>query len=199
MSKISYSSLKEGKPEEYISYLEKLSTTEWSEKRNEIIKRDKHTCDICNLQATSFENGLMFRDKTKTELEEYKREIASSWYDAVLPEYKNQYDRDILPEIIKNLIKKPEQIILQVHHKYYIIDNLPWDYPNDTLITLCNLCHQKLHDDIDIPIFSNDKKNVQLKYHKCTTCNGSGYRPEYHYHLNGICFNCRGKKYIELI
>ncbi|MEH6538083.1 MAG: hypothetical protein V7719_16905 [Psychroserpens sp.] len=199
MNNISYSSLIKRKPEQYISYLEKLSTKEWSLKRNVIIERDKHTCDICNFKATSFENGLMFRDKTKKELEEYKRKIANSWYDSVLPEFKDQYDRDILPEFLKNLMIKPEQIVLQVHHKYYIVDNLPWDYPNDSLITLCNLCHQKLHDNTDIQIYSDDKKNIRLNYNKCTTCSGSGYRPEYHYHLNGICFHCSGNRYIELI
>jgi hypothetical protein len=32
---------------------------------------------------------------------------------------------------------------LQVHHLYYTPDTLPWDYPDDALKTLCDLCHQK--------------------------------------------------------
>ncbi|ARV07201.1 hypothetical protein BTO04_11115 [Polaribacter sp. SA4-10] len=198
MSNISYSSLIDKKPEQYISYLEKLSTKEWNEKRNKIIKRDECTCNICKQKATIFENGLMFKKKTTKELEEYKRSIANSWYDSVLPEFKNKYDRDILPEILKNIKIKPKQIILQVHHKYYVINNLPWDYPDDSLITLCNECHQKLHNNTNIPMYSDNSKNVQLESTKCATCNGSGYRREYNYYLNGICFNCNGNKYVEL-
>lgn len=33
---------------------------------------------------------------------------------------------------------------LQVHHKYYKKDCLPWEYPNDALITYCDLCHKKV-------------------------------------------------------
>lgn len=32
---------------------------------------------------------------------------------------------------------------LQVHHLYYKFDVMPWDYPDDAMITLCELCHLK--------------------------------------------------------
>lgn len=32
---------------------------------------------------------------------------------------------------------------LQVHHKYYTPDTMPWEYPDEALITLCELCHEK--------------------------------------------------------
>lgn len=32
---------------------------------------------------------------------------------------------------------------LQIHHVYYIPNTMPWDYPNEALITLCDLCHAK--------------------------------------------------------
>jgi 5-methylcytosine-specific restriction endonuclease McrA len=31
--------------------------------------------------------------------------------------------------------------MLSVHHKYYITGFDPWDYPNKSLITLCQDCH----------------------------------------------------------
>lgn len=34
-----------------------------------------------------------------------------------------------------------EQSTLVVHHKYYTNDTSPWDYPNDSLVTLCEDCH----------------------------------------------------------
>lgn len=38
---------------------------------------------------------------------------------------------------------KDEFSNLQVHHTFYKKDNLPWEYPDDSLITLCELCHIK--------------------------------------------------------
>lgn len=32
---------------------------------------------------------------------------------------------------------------LQVHHKYYIDGKMPWEYPDDALVTVCELCHKK--------------------------------------------------------
>ena len=32
---------------------------------------------------------------------------------------------------------------LHVHHVMYLTDHLPWDYPNQCLITLCKDCHFK--------------------------------------------------------
>ena len=36
--------------------------------------------------------------------------------------------------------------ILHVHHKYYVFGRLPWEYPDQALITLCNTCHSKEHN-----------------------------------------------------
>lgn len=33
--------------------------------------------------------------------------------------------------------------ILQVHHLDYFNHKLPWEYPDDMLITLCEQCHKK--------------------------------------------------------
>lgn len=30
---------------------------------------------------------------------------------------------------------------LHVHHRYYIWGNDPWDYPSESLVTLCDECH----------------------------------------------------------
>jgi len=35
---------------------------------------------------------------------------------------------------------------LTVHHLYYIKGNDPWDYPDDSFITLCEDCHEKEHE-----------------------------------------------------
>ena len=34
---------------------------------------------------------------------------------------------------------------LDVHHKQYIPNRMPWEYPDDLLITLCRSCHDGIH------------------------------------------------------
>jgi 5-methylcytosine-specific restriction endonuclease McrA len=52
-----------------------------------------------------------------------------------------------------------DKIQLVVHHKYYTNGKLIYEYPNDALITLCSICHSKIHNKtIDVPI----KKNVYV-------------------------------------
>lgn len=36
-------------------------------------------------------------------------------------------------------------VTLNVHHIYYVKNNKPWEYPNDSLITLCAECHERQH------------------------------------------------------
>lgn len=31
---------------------------------------------------------------------------------------------------------------LHIHHLIYLPDRLPWDYPDEYLVTLCHACHQ---------------------------------------------------------
>jgi len=38
--------------------------------------------------------------------------------------------------------------MLTVHHSYYVSGRMPWNYPDGTLITLCNNCH-KITQEID--------------------------------------------------
>lgn len=35
---------------------------------------------------------------------------------------------------------------LHVHHRYYIANREPWDYPNELLVTLCATCHKEEED-----------------------------------------------------
>jgi len=35
--------------------------------------------------------------------------------------------------------------MLYVHHRYYEWDSMPWDYPDEALITLCEDCHDQEH------------------------------------------------------
>lgn len=35
---------------------------------------------------------------------------------------------------------------LNIHHKYYDFEIMPWEYTNNSLITLCDECHKHWHD-----------------------------------------------------
>lgn len=37
-------------------------------------------------------------------------------------------------------------VTLNVHHAYYEAGKAPWEYDSDTLTTLCEDCHQKIHE-----------------------------------------------------
>jgi hypothetical protein len=39
-----------------------------------------------------------------------------------------------------------ESATLNVHHQQYECGKAPWEYEDETLITLCEGCHKKLHD-----------------------------------------------------
>jgi hypothetical protein len=94
-----------------------------------------------------------------------------------------------IPYILDN------EIIIQVHHKYYIRGRKPWEYDNDALITLCNWCHWDLHQNLEsITVYDEDMKNPQNLI-PCSRCGGMGEFPEYSHIQNGICFKCRGSRF----
>ena len=82
---------------------------------------------------------------------------------------------------------------LNIHHNYYILGRKPWDYDNDALVTLCSRCHQKRHKQIKIPLYGQDKRLINPALPVCDRCNGTGYLPQYHYYMGGICFKCHGE------
>ncbi len=47
---------------------------------------------------------------------------------------------------------------LHVHHKYYLEGKMPWEVPDDCLVTLCKTCHEKEHEGKNIQTFIRRKK-----------------------------------------
>ena len=101
---------------------------------------------------------------------------------------------------------------LQVHHRFYIIEktcpqsnkfiyNLPWDYPEQALITVCKKCHENIHKTQKIPFVEeiSPGKYVEKKLTPCRRCGGRGRFSRYKHIESGICFRCRGKRFEELI
>lgn len=47
---------------------------------------------------------------------------------------------------------------LEVHHTYYLSGKMPWEVPDECLITLCRICHRKEHKD---KIISTEDKTIE--------------------------------------
>ena len=85
---------------------------------------------------------------------------------------------------------------MHVHHTYYQKGLLPWEYPNQSLQSLCWSCHAEVHETTDIPV--KDELGDFIGYiDPCERCYGAGYIPMYKNIENGVCFSCRGKGYLS--
>lgn len=93
----------------------------------------------------------------------------------------------------KNTTFYPQIPSLNVHHKYYIEGVKPWDYEDSALVTLCQDCHYKRHNET-IPVYKSIIQKIPNYYiEKCQRCGGSGFIEQYDYYCNGICFACYGE------
>jgi hypothetical protein len=116
------------------------------------------------------------------------------FFEIIKKSYKEQHQRIIA-------IQKDDEWLyvndLHVHHTYYQEGLEPWEYPKNSLQTLCWDCHENLHENTYIPHLDKDGKEIG-KFKNCQRCYGAGYLPEYFYHKRGICFECNGERYTTL-
>ncbi len=132
--------------------------------------------------------------------QEYAERLVAQYYNSgsqpgECPDTKPTHFINILPVNISKwrLFKG-----LHVHHHYYQDGAYPWEYNDDALITLCIHCHHALHKEKKVPRKdANGKDYATLT--PCTRCDGAGWFEQYHHVEQGICFECRGAKYRELI
>lgn len=91
-------------------------------------------------------------------------------------------------------------LTLNVHHRYYIYNAKAWEYNDDCLVSLCSLCHERVHR-LTTPIcyYIYENSFLPMNLTPCNRCHGAGHFREYKHIENGICFRCRGKRYEELI
>lgn len=170
---ISYIELLSAKGDSYISYSELLNTFEWQEKRNEIIKRDGNKCMIC-----------------------YSRPNEKAWWiSAPFEVYVRYPDVTELEFMADDIIHEDELCVMHVHHKYYINKHLPWEYKNDTFITICAKCHKEIHLNSAIYVYEDTFLKDKTLLIPCEKCSGTGYLSEFHYHMQGICFKCNGNRF----
>jgi hypothetical protein len=180
------------------TYQELLTRTEWKEKRGIIVKRDFHKCQVCKQEETINE----FNQEANCWVY-YRIEFGEVTYDSKLgvvqyDEYGKPYWEpfEYVPEI---QVFSAQPIQLHVHHKYYVQNKNPWEYPDEALVTLCASCHFELHKVERIPVYENINKVRGQYLTPCTRCNGAGVLPEFSYYQSGICFECNGNMYYELM
>ena len=180
-----YDLLKEGITNSFdLTYQDKLSTSEWQDKREEIICRDNNHCTKCE-EPKVILYGKGIREMNQSEKDEHWEKVSQI---PNLP-ITLKKERVVYPRV-------PVQ--LHVHHKYYILNKLPWEYENNALVTLCDLCHTEVHRTEKILVYKDDTKSETTDLTVCRNCNGSGYLSHYKYYMNGVCFSCSGTGYLEL-
>ena len=84
---------------------------------------------------------------------------------------------------------------LNVHHEFYQIGKKPWEYKNDSLVTVCQPCHKKIHQ--EEVIYLRDEKGNKIELIVCDRCFGTGVLHQFHHVENGICFKCKGNRFIQ--
>lgn len=199
-----------------ISYHDLLNTFEWEEKRNVILARDNYQCRKCNTEV----NYREYNSDTKTywylafkitedpyKLEEFYRDDRKKRAEfAALSDEEKEKKRSfpLFTEggnrwIITEHFGTDRPIYLHVHHLYYVLSRLPWEYPNEALKTFCNWCHWDFHKHNKVIAFKNEDEPRHINLTPCHRCNGAGIFPEFSHIQAGICFRCNGKMFEELI
>lgn len=174
MKPIPYDQLRKEYGRNHISYEALLNTVEWNEKRNKILARDHYSCTVCKKSWTcSFiHNGNQLHLR-----------IRDDDYGMI---FQGGFELDSKP------------YILHIHHNFYVIGRLPWQYDDKDLRTLCNWCHEDLHQHEGITVY--DKRgNLVNQLTPCQRCGGQGWFPEFAHVEDGVCFRCWGEKYEELL
>ena len=169
-----------------INYQELLSTFEWQAKRNEILLRDNHRCEKCKLSATG---PHVHYDESKKEYS-YISDDGTEYL-----QYIKNSEGQIIPERVPRTIITNKPYHLEVHHKYYILNKLPWEYNESALVTLCNWCHSEIHTNETILVYQNESLIDFEELIPCNRCNGTGFIPEYSHVQGGICFECHGNRF----
>lgn len=240
-----------------MTYPEQLQTTQWKNKRDEILKRDHFACQKCNnakildqakkgklngntfyvesenlyyvnlvldpeftefdikqtifygvlKNSTIFIIGARFKTPTEIEVENYKGKLEIAFKDKPTivddPEFSikigfiNELEKKIKAEGFDNFFWLQFKG-LHIHHKYYIKGYQAWEYNNEVLITLCEICHDEMHENQKIPVYNSKMEFLEF-YKYCYRCNGKGVFSEYSHVQSGICFRCNGNRYEELI
>jgi hypothetical protein len=183
--------LEHGSP---LAYPVLLSTNEWEFLRNKVICRENNICQRCQ-QACN--DGYMPKwvggpGGFLAEVP-YVEVWGTKTVDLVwLGEVVGQYDKETL-----KMVPMKIPLIGHVHHTYYVLTRLPWEYPLDDLQLLCHVCHTLVHDQTQISVYQNEEKRRFSYLTPCSRCHGTGHLAQYDHVSDGICFRCNGARFEE--
>lgn len=181
-----------------MSYLELLHTPSWLSLRQRILARDGYKCKICQ------------RAETLKKWDVHTNSFA--WFSVHLPDKCRKYRNSFICNGITHFFyifdersflfqKERCPVSLQIHHRYYMVGILPWEYDYECYETLCMDCHFELHKKEQVPVFirSGGKWVKWPKLSVCSRCNGAGFLPRFNHVEGGICFRCWGARFEEFI
>lgn len=175
-----------------IPYSALLETKEWSNKRNEVIRRESNTCQDCSTHCVDdYSNANPFR----------RQPIVYEFFEVKDPVYDPNTGKLLgtLSREASTYSVQTDPYFAHIHHTYYILSRLPWEYPNEDLMLLCHKCHNQLHQSHIISVFLTEEKIETVKLSPCTRCGGVGHIPMFNYVQNGICFACGGSGFKKLV
>jgi hypothetical protein len=199
-----------------ITYIELLKTKEWHAKCKEIRKRDSSACVKCKRPESEKIDIKTLQSLLKTKDTTVKWQISGKEHTVTTRLYSGDYwllsestfkkfDTYNCFKYVKTpkdmiLIKAKRPYTLEVHHKFYILNQLPWENYNKDLETQCNWCHSEFHKFNQVKAYNKiNGKLIPAKLTPCARCGGYGRIAKFEHIENGICFRCRGHKFEELI
>ena len=114
--------------------------------------------EIQDLCLISIKNGKITLQGRNTAENKYKL-FKKAYYKLLKDEKWKNYKKD---EKCK-LCGKTEN--LQLHHTFYIKDAFlkPWEYPKNSIVTLCSGCHMKVHFDKKHPMHEQTLTREEVK------------------------------------
>lgn len=173
--------------QERLSYEALLQTQEWHDLRTRLLKEANYNCCYCDACGETTE-------VTKSNGTKIQMHIPYRTYDVI--EEDDEYGIPRVKVISTVVMTNP---IIQVHHTYYVKSTLPWEYPDECFKVVCKRCHTRIHEEEEIMMYANHMFKDGVKLTPCNRCEGLGYLYEFNYHMDGICFGCKGAGFEELI
>jgi len=167
-----------------------LNTSEWWNFREKTFSSQSLVCFNCG-QPERYNEEPIPVDEYERQLKEYNEKNDPAKFRMTLEDILNEtyVGKPIKPGPTKMVGHK---IVLQLHHKLYFNERLPWDYNSIYLQILCSVCHKLVHTTSIIYTYQDETMKFRKKLTNCAKCYGAGYIPEYSYRDNGICYECGG-------
>ncbi|OSZ81143.1 hypothetical protein CAP36_07875 [Chitinophagaceae bacterium IBVUCB2] len=192
------------------SYSDRLNTKDWKIFRDMIVERDHMACKQCGigifrkLTDTEYQTAInlieIHRITNPDILLFTSQDIASAEINnpELADKMREMKVKNNSPQLTGYKAQEPKPI-LEVHHKAYIYHALPWNYPEEWLETLCDVCHHKKHfgEGEVLPVmpktYKDRSRQVEVRLDPCIRCEGKGYILEYKHFQRGVCFDCGGQ------